>query len=142
ISPSTDTNGVGEVHTFTITVTALPGTTGLAPTLVSITPSVSPAPTTQSNTCSPVPVFASNVATCTLTINSNAPGTFTANATAVVSYPGLSPNISRTTDSSQTTTCCGGSGQFNSGSAVKIYVDGTLKWLKKDNHGNLITVAG
>src|SRR5207249_4022697 len=70
------------------------------------------------------PSFVNNVATCTVTINSNATGTFTANATAVVSYPGLSPNISRTTDSSETVT---GSGQFNSGPAVKKYVTAAIE---------------
>src|SRR5262249_12678804 len=126
IAPSA-VNAVGTAHTFTITVTALPGNTGLAPTLVGVMPSVSPAPASQSLSCGG---FVGNVATCTLTINSPTPGTFTANATATVSYPGLSPNIVRTTDGSETVPAAvlpPGSGVFNSGPAVKKYVDAKLE---------------
>src|SRR5262249_28502091 len=95
-------NAVGTAHTFTITVTALPGNPALTPTLVSVVPSVSPTPASMSTTCGGAS-FSGSVATCTLTISSAMPGTFTATATATVGYSGLSPNIVRTTDGSETT---------------------------------------
>src|SRR5438309_6314112 len=72
------TNEVGTAHTFTITVHALPDSTG-TPTFGTITPSVSPAPTSQSDTCGSPTVVDATTRTCTLTINSSTAGTFTAN---------------------------------------------------------------
>src|SRR4051794_638048 len=79
IGPSA-TNEVGDAHTFTITVTA--ASAGEAPVCFwAKTPRVSPAPSSQSNTCGS-PNVGANVATCTLTINNSTAGTFTANASA------------------------------------------------------------
>ena len=120
----TATNGITEAHTFSITVTALPGTaTPVA--FTSITPSVSPAPGSQSSTCSS-PTVNGNTATCTVTINSNSAGVFTANATAVVTMGGVA--VTRSTDGTH----------GSSGSATKTYVQGSISWVKHDNNGALL----
>ncbi|MEO7804416.1 MAG: prealbumin-like fold domain-containing protein, partial [Actinomycetota bacterium] len=121
-----DTNGIGEPHTFNITVTAYPDSA--TPVVFdSITPSVSPAPGTQSDTCS-APAGSGNVRTCTLTINSNVSGTFTANVSAVVTMGGLS--VTRSTS--------GNAGPGGSGPATKIYVSGSIRWVKHDEQGRLL----
>ncbi len=120
ISPLTDTNGIGEQHVFNITVTAHPS--GASPvSFGTITPSVSPNPTSKSDTCA-TPLINGNVATCTLTINSDVAATYTANASASVTMGGVT--VERATN--------GNSGPAGSGSATKIYVAGTLRWLKVD----------
>jgi len=120
ISPLTDTNGIGEQHVFDITVTAYPS--GASPvSFGAITPSVSPNPTSKSDTCA-TPSITGNVATCTLTINSDVAATYTANASATVTMGGV--EVSRST--------AGNAGPGGSGSATKIYIAGTLRWLKVD----------
>src|SRR5207247_2596746 len=80
-------NEINHAHTFTVTFTQVPdGAT--AATTVSITPTVTPAPSSLSTTCGASVPFVGNVATCTVTINSTATGTFTANATGVVTISG------------------------------------------------------
>src|SRR5439155_1728628 len=107
-------NEVGDQHVFTIEVTALPGT-ATPVSFGAIVPSVSPAPTSQSTTCSS-PSVNGNTATCTLTINSSSVGTFTANATASVTMGGVT--VSRSTS--------GNSGPGGSGPATKRYVDARI----------------
>jgi hypothetical protein len=103
------TNEVGQAHIFTITVNALPGAvTPVA--FTSITPSVTPAPSSQSTTCGS-PTIVSNTATCTLTINSTTAGVFTANATAIVTMGGVA--VTRSTGDGKT---------GDSGPAVKTYI--------------------
>jgi hypothetical protein len=107
-------NEVGHQHTFTITVNALDGGSGLAPSY-SISTSVSPSPTSQSNTCaSPVLSNNNDTATCTLTINSSSAGVFTATATAMVTMGGVT--VTRSTDSTH----------GSSGPATKTFVDGSI----------------
>src|SRR5262249_20910575 len=60
-------NEVGHQHVLAISTTALPG--GTTASLTSITPHVSPAPGSISDTCSS-PTVNGNTATCTVTINS------------------------------------------------------------------------
>ena len=109
IAPSA-VNEVGHQHVFTITVTSIPGT---ETTFNSITPHVVPTPDSMVSTCNN-PVITNNVATCTVTINSNSAGVFTATATADLTVNGF--GISVTTD---------GVGA-DSGPAVKTYVDALI----------------
>ncbi len=115
ITPSTSTNEVGNAHTFTVTVTAMPG---LATPVVfnSITVSVTPTPDiTNTNTCAS-PTVNGNVATCTVTINNSTAGTFTINASATVTMGGTA--VTRSTS--------GNSGPGGSGSATKNFVDANI----------------
>ncbi len=114
ITPQVATNLVGNSHVFTITVTAIPGS--VTPVqFTSITPSfVGTPPGTQSNTCA-TPNITGNVATCTLTINSTTPGTFTAHAAAVVTIGGVALN--RATGDAKT---------GDSPNAIKHYVDANI----------------
>lgn len=112
------TNKTGQEHVFTITATAFPAGTG-DPTF-SITTSVTPAPdgvnTTVEDTCD-TPTLGSDTdgnptATCTLTIDSSVPGSFTINATAAVTMGGVT--VTRSTD--------GNSGPGGSGPATKRFL--------------------
>ena len=85
-------NWVGDPHTFTITTTWTPVIT---PNNLIITPTVSPVPNSQSDTCA-TPVIGTGVATCTLTINHNLAEVFTATAQALVSLPSITQTV--TTD--------------------------------------------
>ncbi len=106
-------NPLNQPHTFTVKVT--PITSGAAPvTFDSITVAVTPAPSSQTDTCA-TPDISGGVATCTLTINSSAAGVFTANATAVVSIGGA--EVTRSTDATVAPAGPGGSGP-----ATKTYV--------------------
>lgn len=110
ITPS-GANEVGDSHQFTITVTAMPG--GASPvSFDSITPSVSPTPDSMSDTCDS-PVVSGNSATCTVTINNDNAGVFTANASADVTMGGLT--VTRSTS--------GNSGPGGSGAVTKVYAD-------------------
>jgi hypothetical protein len=119
ISPSA-TNEVGNAHTFTVTLTAIPGDTGLSPSAMSITSTnVSPAPGTTGGTC-PTLSGSGNTRTCTLIINNSAAGTFVANATGSVTIDGVA--MSRDTDPATATT----SGTGGSGPATKKFVDAAI----------------
>jgi len=109
IAPSA-VNEVGHAHTFTITVTSLPGQTTQ---FNSITPTVTPTPNSMTSTCNN-PTVNANVATCTVTINNSTAGVFTATATAVLTVNGFQSTI----------TTNGQSG--NSGPATKTYVDASI----------------
>jgi hypothetical protein len=113
IGPSA-VNPLNAPHTFKVTVTGIPSGAG-AVTFDSITTSVSPAPTSQSNTCAS-PKVDGNTATCELTINSSVVATYTANATAKLSVAGAS--VTRSTDASVAPAGPGGSGP-----ATKEYVE-------------------
>ncbi|TMB95531.1 MAG: hypothetical protein E6J42_10390 [Chloroflexi bacterium] len=131
-----DINGIGESHTFTCSTTALVDATGLAPSSITLGCTVSPAPTSQSNTCStPTISNGGKTATCTLTITNNTPGTFTANAAATLCFTGLTDPaggcFSRDTNPATATIA----GPGGSGPATKVYVDGSLKWFKVDDLG-------
>jgi hypothetical protein len=111
IAPSA-VNEVKHQHVFTISTTAFPA--GTTATLTSITPHVSPAPDSISDTCAN-PVVNGNTATCTLTINNNTAAFFTATADAVWHFTDgtNSTDVSRTTDTTH----------GSSGPATKRFVD-------------------
>jgi len=116
IGPPMAVNLVGAPHTFTVTVTALPGTTGtpsFGPVTYSVLDSHSNPPGSVSSTCGS-PTVSGNTATCTITINNSTADTFTATATDTVTMGGL--HVTVTTD--------GQNG--NSGPAVKTYGDGAI----------------
>lgn len=117
ISP-TATNPVGAAHTFTVNVTAVPS--GAAPVVfTSVTPTVTPHPASMTSNCATplVDPGDSNKVSCTVTMNSDAAGVFTANVTAVVSMGGVS--VTRATN--------GNSGPAGSGPATKTYVDADIQ---------------
>lgn len=119
ITPN-DVNPVGAPHTFTITATSIASGAG-TPAYV-ITPSVTPAPTSSSNTCAtPVITNGSATATCTVTINSNAPGVFTANASVKITIGGV--EIVRNTNPGDLISA----GIGGSGPATKRYVDANIQ---------------
>ena len=111
-------NRVGEPHDFTITVNSA---FGFAGTLV-ITPTVSPRPDSQTDTCA-TPTIDGRIATCVLTINSDKSGIFTANAAAAVDLGnGLSAHLSTAI-----------ARESNGGSAVKEYVEPAIDLEKATN---------
>ena len=118
ITPSTSVNEINNAHTFTVTFTALPGTAGPV-SFGTITPSVSPTPTSTSNTCNSPTSVSANVETCTITISNSSVGTFTLGATGVVTM-GTSPasaTLTRTT---------GDTHAGDSPSATKTFVDANI----------------
>jgi len=109
---------VGEPHIFTITVTQQPdGATPAATANIGYT--LSATPSSESSTCGAAVPFVSNVATCTVTINNNLPGVFTANASASFTIDGVV--INRTTNGTAP----------NTGPAVKTYVGALLHIVKQ-----------
>jgi hypothetical protein len=111
ITPLTATNMIGSPETFTVTVTAFPAATG-TPSFATPVVTVSPVPT--SETVSGLTING-NVATFTITINSNAPGVFTVTASDTVTMGGVA--VTRTTGDGFTS----GDGS-DSNSAVKTYI--------------------
>ena len=112
ITPQDDTNRVNDSHTFTVTVeqssgnNVWTGVSGVNPSL-----SVSPTPSTPPPaTCGPTTA----AGVCTFTINSNAPGTFTANAS--VTYA-VAPGQTLTRDTAAN------SGPGGTDSALKKYAN-------------------
>ena len=119
ITPSA-TNATGVAHTFTIVANALGPVT---PTSIAIAPSVSPAPDSAVSSCaSPTLSNGNKTATCTLIVNGDDVGTFTANATATFGYSG-GLSFQRDTDPA---TASIGSGPGGSGPATKTYVDARI----------------
>ena len=129
IGPSA-TNAVGANHTFTVTVKANDGSgsgpqpvSGVKPT-VTLASANGATATNVTDTCASTGTNASGQ--CTVTFTSNSGGTVTGTASVTLSVGGVS--LTRTTN--------GQSG--NSGPAVKTFVAGSLRWLKKDNSGKLL----
>ena len=116
ITPNTAINAVGNAHTFTITLTAIPDGAG-SPSGFSVTPTLDRTNglTQNTNTCA-TPNVSGNVATCTYTINSDTFGTYTLNASGSVTMGGVT--VTRSTS--------GNSGPGGSGPATKHYVTATL----------------
>jgi len=126
ITPDEDTNPVGQSHTFTITAYAQ----GDAPDSWIITPTVTPAPDTQSDTCvSPAVAPDGMSASCTLTINNNDAGVFTASAEADLIFG--SSTVSVKTDGVAP----------NSGDAQKTYVEPDYSFEKYINGNEADTLA-
>ena len=128
IDPPLDTNGIGEPHTFLVTVEQDDGS-GITPAPNGTTPVVT---LTESNGA----VIANTTDTCanpgtvngecTVTFTSNSPGTVTGQASVSLSFNGLADPVVRETDGVAP----------NSGDAVKHFVDGSLTWLKVDQDDN------
>jgi hypothetical protein len=136
ISPLSDTNNINSEHVFTITVTLLP--LGTVTENLAITPSISPTPDEYADTCATPTETGTDtdVWTCTVTINHGSAETFTLNATLSVTLDGLA--ITRDTDPATTEV---GAGPNGSGPATKVFVDGTLAWLKHDQNADLLAGA-
>jgi uncharacterized repeat protein (TIGR01451 family) len=89
ISPASSSPTVGDAVVLTIAVTALPS--GASRTFTSITPSVSPDPSSTSSTCG-APAVSGNLATCTVTINSDTAATYSVGASASLTVNGVALN--------------------------------------------------
>lgn len=145
-----DTNGIGEPHTFTVTVEADNGSgSGFAPVTsgnvdVGLTDAGGAASGTPTGSCTENQPSGDNLdasGQCTITFNSDTAGTVTAHATATFDVgidlngdgdtadPGELVTLTRSTDGDDDF------GSVNSDDAVKTYVDGTLRWLKTDDQG-------
>jgi uncharacterized repeat protein (TIGR01451 family) len=128
------TNGVGEPHTFTVTLMKdLDDGAGPIPASgehVTVTLTDAGGASSQvnaaSSTCDNAGANTDSNGKCTLVFTSNTAGTVTGSATATLTLNG-SP-VTVTTDASGD----------NSGTAVKTFVDGTIKWLKHDGAGALL----
>jgi len=135
IGPTTATNDVGAVHTFTAVMTVDPDG-GPAPVIGTITISVSPTPSTPGTTNCSAQVGPDQAGlssrTCTRTINSNVVGTFTANASATATVGTVT--LTRDTDPATTTI---GAGPGGSGPAVKNYVAPLLSITKTPDNGEV-----
>ena len=133
ITPSA-TNGIGESHTFTVTLTKdLDDGTGPVPAAgehvaVTLTDAGGAASVLNAaaSTCDNAGANTSSSGQCTIVFSSSTAGTVTGTAAATLSLNGTSVTVS--TD---------GSGD-NSSAAVKTFVAGTLKWLKHDGSGALL----
>ena len=139
-------NNINDPHTFTVTVKQHAGTQPSsnpadyvnAPDGTIVTVTLTPTEGAQN----PVPVSSNTCATgtvggqCAVTFNSNTPGIITGHASVSLTFnfPGGNPasiQLTRETD---------GQGN-NSDDAVKIYVGGSLTWVKHDNAGRLLPGA-
>jgi uncharacterized repeat protein (TIGR01451 family) len=158
ITPQQATNPVGTAHTFTITVTALPGTIALNAANVSFaTPTITYPGLTPDLAHPATATFVSrtgNVATYSLTINSSQAGTFEVKASDTVTFSSASsPNtlpLTRTTGDGYTD--ANGSDSLD---AFKTYTNGNIKlagltlgfwknhtdqWKTTDSNGNVISI--
>ncbi len=102
-------NPVGTPHTFTVTVNSSTGFDSLV-----ITPTVQPAPTSQSDTCA-TPDINGGVATCTITINSDVAAVYTATAEAAVGLTFSGQSYTAYVNTSQA--------RESNGAAVKTYYE-------------------
>ena len=120
ITPESDTNPVGQQHTFTITVTVDDGSGSGASGVEGVFPTVAinPTPDSVSDGCADDNVNTGTDASgqCTVVINHGSPETFTANASVTVTVGEVS--LSRDT--------AGNSGPDGSGPAQKTYVAGNI----------------
>ena len=130
----TATNGIGESHTFTVTlIKDLDDGAGPIPAAgehvtVTLTDAGGASSTLNAaaSTCDNAGANTNSSGQCTIVFSSNTAGTVTGTATATLSLNGTSVTVS--TD---------GSGD-NSAPAVKTFVAGTIKWLKHDGSGQLL----
>jgi hypothetical protein len=135
-----DVNGIGESHTFTVTVkkdvgdgAGLVPVSGLNPA-VTLSPAASVAAGSV-NTCASTGTNAQGQ--CTITFTSNTAGSIVGNAsvTVPITVGGVLVNVTRDTDPATGTTSSGPGG---TGPATKQFKSGTLRWLKHDQDGNLL----
>jgi hypothetical protein len=129
INPPTDTNGITETHTLTATVEQ---DDGLAPSGFDPVSGALVTFTLSNNTAGAV--FVGGVSTCT----TGAQGTCTVQITSSTAGSVDIQASSTWTLSGVTLTRTTGTGAPNSGNANKVFVDGTLRWLKRDQDGNLL----
>jgi hypothetical protein len=136
IAPN-DTNGIGENHTFTVTVKKNAGdgagfvTATSGHVDVTLTPSggANPVIDNLSSTCDNAGSNLDSSGQCTLTFTSQTAGTVVGNASVSLSVGGVS--LTRSTS--------GNAGPGGSGPATKIFVDGSIKWTKVDKaNGQLL----
>ncbi|HYW31038.1 MAG TPA: SpaA isopeptide-forming pilin-related protein [Gemmatimonas sp.] len=128
------TNGIGEPHTFTVTLRKDldngAGSVAAAGEHVNVTLSPTNGAVVQvdaaASTCDDAGANTNASGQCTIVFTSNAAGTVTGSASATLSLGGTSATVS--TD---------GSGD-NSPAAVKLFVAGSLLWLKHDGRGALL----
>jgi Prealbumin-like fold domain len=130
INPPTDTNGITENHTLTATVEQDDGEdpSGFDPvsgatvtfTLLNNTAGAVFVPD-GANTC-----VTGALGTCSVQITSSTAGSVDIQASSTWTLDGV--ELTRTT----------GTGAPNSGNANKVFVDGTLRWLKHDQDGKLL----
>ncbi len=123
-----DTNGIGELHTFTVTVRVDDGSAAgilAAPdgtiVAVSLANSNGAINTVSADTC----VSGTSAGTCSVTFTSASAGTVTGHASVDVLVMGVS--LHRETDDQGA----------NSGDAVKVFIAGSIAWTKVDNVGRL-----
>jgi uncharacterized repeat protein (TIGR01451 family) len=134
IAPN-DTNGIGESHTFTVTLQKdLDDGAGFIAAAgehvdVTLDPTGVATVDAANSTCDNVGANTNSSGQCTLKINSTTADSITATASATLSLNGHSVTV--TTD---------GSGD-NSSAAFKVFVAGTLQWLKHDGGGALLAGA-
>jgi uncharacterized repeat protein (TIGR01451 family) len=134
IAPS-DTNGIGELHTFTVTLQKDldDGAGYIAAAGEHVSVVLSPTGVASvigaSSTCDDAGANTNSSGQCTLTIRSTTADSITATASATLSLNGTS--VTLTTD---------GTGD-NSLPAFKIFLDGTLEWLKHDGNNTLLNGA-
>jgi hypothetical protein len=132
LSPLTDTNSVNEAHTLTATVlqddglaaaAGGDGVTGFGPApngtqvIFSLLNNTAGASFVGGNTCN------TNGGSCTVQINTGTAGSVDIHATTTFSVGGVS--LTRAT----------GTGGLNSADANKVYVAGSLRWLKHNGSG-------
>jgi hypothetical protein len=127
------TNGITEPHTFTVTLFKDVGdgagfvvfpNAHVDVTLTDAGGAVHSAPT---GTCTNAGANTNASGQCTISFTSNSAGTVTGNA----SWTG-------TLGTSSPFTVSTGSGAPNSPDAVKTFVQGSLRWIKRDGSGNLL----
>lgn len=145
LSPLTDTNGITENHVVTADVEVdlgdgngwVAATAGHVDVTTTASAGAAILPNSGGTTCHvsnpPDPAGANNLdasGRCTVAFTSNSAGTVTVHATVnlSVTVSGFTEAMTRSTD---------GTG-LNTGDATKDFVDGSLKWLKHDDLGQLL----
>ncbi|HLG00806.1 MAG TPA: prealbumin-like fold domain-containing protein, partial [Acidimicrobiia bacterium] len=136
ITPN-DTNGIGESHTFVVDVDQNDGTGFVAATVGNVDVTLTNAGgaafvlNAAASTCDDAQPAGDNLdasGQCIVVFTSATAGTVTGNASVILSVGGLS--LTRDTDPA---TAAIGAGPGGSGPAVKIFVDGSLRWEKRDS---------
>ncbi len=129
INPPTDTNGITETHTLAATVEE---DDGLAPDGFDPVSGATVTFTLLNNTAGAV--FVGGVSTCTTGADGQCSAQITSSTAGSVDIQASSTWVLDGVTLIRTT----GTGAPNSGNANKVFVDGTLRWLKHDQDGNLL----
>lgn len=148
IGPASDTNGVGENHTFTVTVQEnAGGGAGFVAALignVDVTLTNSSGATAVLNaalsSCDDNQPSGDNLdanGQCVVVFTSPTAGTVTGDATVTLTVGGLA--LTRDTIPTTVNIPVGAGG--SEADAVKVFVDGTLRWIKHDQNGQLLAGA-